>query len=403
MKIRLGAAIICCVILALASTANAEEISIKIGVLTDLSGPYSDLSGEGSVLATRMAAEDFAAENPGVRVDIVSGDAQNKPDIGSAIAREWYDVKGVDAIVDVVNSGVALAVSQITKERNKVLLATGPATSELTGVSCSPNTIQWTYDTYALSRGTGGALTRTGGDTWFFITADYAFGHALERDTSNVVETSGGKVLGRVRVPVNTADFASYLMQAQSSGAKVVGLANAGADTINAIKQASEFGLTHSKIRLAGMLIALSDVHSLGTNLAQGLVITQAFYWDLNDSTRAWSRRFGERRNGQMPGQVHAGAYSATLHYLKAVSALKSKADGASVVAKMKALATNDPLFGKGWVRVDGRKMHDMYLFEVKRPSESKAEWDLLKLLSTIPAVDAFRPLDNNGCHLVKN
>jgi branched-chain amino acid transport system substrate-binding protein len=312
-------------------------------------------------------------------------------------------VKGVDAIVDVVNSGVALAVSQITKERNKVLLATGPATSELTGVSCSPNTIQWTYDTYALSRGTGGALTRTGGDTWFFITADYAFGHALERDTSNVVETSGGKVLGRVRVPVNTADFASYLMQAQSSGAKVVGLANAGADTINAIKQASEFGLTHSKIRLAGMLIALSDVHSLGTNLAQGLVITQAFYWDLNDSTRAWSRRFGERRNGQMPGQVHAGAYSATLHYLKAVSALKSKADGASVVAKMKALATNDPLFGKGRVRVDGRKMHDMYLFEVKRPSESKAEWDLLKLLSTIPADDAFRPLDNNGCHLVKN
>lgn len=390
-----------CALASVASSAWAADVRVKLGVLTDLSGPYSDLSGQGSVIATKMAAEDFIRTHPGFQVEVIFGDHQNKPDVGSAIVRQWFDEGGVDAVADVASSAVGLAVSQIARERNKVLLASGPASSDFTGKACSPNTVQWTYDTYALSKGTGGALTRAGGDKWFFITADYAFGHAMERDTSSFIDAAGGKVLGRVRAPINTADFSSYLLQAQSSGANVIGLANAGADTINSVKQAAEFGLTRAGARLAGLLVFITDVRSLGIDVAQGLVVTEAFYWDLNDGTRAFSKRFAERAGGRMPSQVHAGAYSATLHYLKALESQSPK-DGAAVVARMKELGTDDPAFGKGTVRKDGRKLHDMYLFEVKAPAESSHGWDLYKHIATIPAAEAFRPLEKSECPLVR-
>lgn len=383
------------------TTAQAADISVKLGVLTDMSGPYASLSGEGSAIAARMAADEFMKSHPGIKVTVVAADHQNKPDVGSALARKWFDQDDVDAIVDSANSGVALAVSQIVAASNKVFLASGPATSDLTGKSCSPNTIHWTYDTYALSHGTGGALTRAGGDKWFFITADYAFGHALERDTASVVEENGGKVLGKVRAPLNSADFSSYLLQAQTSGANVVGLANAGADVVAAIKQAHEFGLDKSGARLAGLLLFITDIKSLGLNTAQGLVLSEAFYWDLNDATRGFSKRFAERAGGRMPSALHAGAYSATTHYLKAIAAIKSKASLA-VIAQMKATPTDDEAFGKGWVRKDGREMNNMYLFQVKKPSESKGEWDLYKVLATIPAEQAFRPIDKGDCPLVR-
>ncbi|MFG1346629.1 ABC transporter substrate-binding protein [Xanthobacter autotrophicus DSM 431] len=383
------------------SGAASAGGAARIGVLTDLSGPYADLSGRGSVIATEMAVEDFRKLHPEFTVEVISADHQNKPDVGSSIARKWFDQDGVDAVVDVASSAVALAVSKIVQERDKVFLASGPASSDITGKACSPNTIQWTYDTYALSKGTGGALTRAGGDKWFFITADYAFGQAMERDTSRFVEAAGGKVLGRVRAPINTADFSSFLLQAQASGANVVGLANAGADTINSVKQAAEFGLTSQGTKLAGLLVFITDVHSLGAKVAQGLVVTEAFYWDLNDSTRAFSKRFAARAGGRMPSQVHAGAYSATLHYLKALAALGSK-DGAAVVNKMKELPTSDEAFGAGVIRKDGRKLHDMHLFEVKKPSESSGEWDLYKQLAVIPADEAFRPLSESECPLAR-
>ncbi len=385
----------------LAGSALAEDISVKIGVLNDRSGVYADLSGEGSVVAARMAVEDFKAAEKGIKVDIVSADHQNKPDIASNIARQWIDTDSVDVIADVPTSSAALAVNQIVREKNKIFLVSGAAASDLTGKACSPNTIHWTYDTWALAHGTGKAMVEQGGDTWFFLTADYAFGHALERDTAAVVEASGGKVLGQVRHPFPGQDFSSFLLQAQQSGAKVIGLANAGGDTINSIKQASEFGITQSGQSLAGLLIFLTDVHALGLQTAQGLVLTEAFYWDQNDGTREWAKRFAAAGNGNMPTMVQAGVYASIMHYLKAVEAAKSK-DPAAVMAKMKEMPSDDPLFGKGQVRADGRHVHDMYLFKVKKPEESKGAWDYYTTLATIPADQAFRPLAEGGCELVK-
>jgi branched-chain amino acid transport system substrate-binding protein len=386
--------------MAMAGAAQAQT-SVKLGVLNDRSGVYSDLTGEGSVIAARMAAEDFKAAEKGIKVDVVAADHQNKPDIGASIARQWYDQEGVDVILDVPTSSVALAVNGIAREKNKILINSGGGTSDLTGSQCSPNTVHWTYDTWALANGTGGAMVKRGGDTWFFVTADYAFGHALERDTSALVTKAGGKVVGTVRHPFPGQDFASFLLQAQSSGAKVIGLANAGGDFTNTMKQAAEFGIVQGGQSLAGLLVFITDVHSLGLQVAQGLVMTEAFYWDQNDQTRAWSKRFAEKNGGKMPTMVHAGVYAGALHYLKAVEALKGK-DTAQVMAKMKEMPTDDPLFGKGKIRQDGRKIHDMYLFEVKKPAESKGPWDLYKQLATIPADQAFRPLNEGGCPLVK-
>jgi branched-chain amino acid transport system substrate-binding protein len=385
-----------------AAQAQISDNVIKIGVLSDMSSLYTDLAGAGSVAAARMAVADSGIEKRGIKVEFVSADHQNKPDVGSNIARQWYDVDKVDVIVDVPNSGVALAVNQITRDKNKVFLASGPGTSDLTGKACSPNTVHWAYDTWMLANGTGTALTKAGGDSWFFITADYAFGAALERDTTAAVQRNGGKVLGGVRAPLNNQDFSSFLLQAQASKAKVIGLANAGGDTTNSIKQAAEFGIVKGGQSLAGLLVFLTDIHALGLNTAQGLVFTETFYWDMNDQTRAFAKRFAEQDKGIHPTMVHAGVYASVLHYLKAVEALKSDADGGKIVAKMKELPTDDPLFGKGTIRVDGRKIHPAYLVEVKKPSESKAPWDYYKVKATIPADQAFRPLKDGECSLVK-
>jgi branched-chain amino acid transport system substrate-binding protein len=384
-----------------AAEAQISDNVVKIGVLSDMSSLYTDLAGAGSVAAARMAVEDSGIEKRGVKVEIVSADHQNKPDIGSNIARQWYDVDKVDVIVDVPNSGVALAINQLTRDKGKVFLASGPASSDLTGKACSPNTVHWAYDTWMLANGTGSAIVKSGGDTWFFLTADYAFGLALERDTEAVVLKNGGKVLGKVRAPINTQDFSSFLLQAQASKAKIVGLANAGGDTTNSIKQAAEFGIVKGGQNLAGLLVFLTDIHALGLQTAQGLIITNTFYWDMNDQTRAFAKRFAERDKGIHPTMVHAGVYAAVLHYLKAVEALKSD-DGTKVVAKMKELPTDDPLFGKGTIRADGRKIHPAYLMEVKKPSESKYPWDYYKVRATIPADQAFRPLNAGECPLVK-
>ena len=374
---------------------------VKIGVMNDMSGLYADIGGPGSVIAAKMAVEDYLkATKSSLKVEVVSADHQNKPDVGSSIARKWYETDGVDMIADVPTSSVALAVNQVTKDMGKAFVNTGAATSDLTGKDCSPNTVHWLYDTWMLANGTGSAVVKAGGDSWFFLTADYAFGHALERDTSEVVKASGGKVLGSVKVPLGTADFSSFLLQAQSSKAKIIGLANAGSDTINSIKQAAEFGIVKGGQKLAGLLVFLPDVHGLGLNTAQGLNITEAFYWDLNDGTRAWSKRFAAAHGGKHPSSDHAGVYAGVLHYLKAVDAAKTD-DGSKVVAKMKELPTDDPLFGKGTVRADGRKIHPVYLFEVKKPSESKAPYDYYKLVQTIAADKAFRPLNEGNCPLV--
>jgi branched-chain amino acid transport system substrate-binding protein len=383
-----------------AAQAQNSDGTIKIGVLNDMSGLYSDLSGQGSVAAARMAVEDFGAAAKGMKVEIVSADHQNKPDVGSNIARTWFDVDKVDVIVDVPTSSVALAVNEIAREKNKVFLVSGAAASDLTGPKCSPNTVHWTYDTWALANGTGKAMVKTGGDTWFFITADYAFGKALERDTAEVVVANGGKVLGSVRHPFPGTDFSSFLLQAQASKAKVIGLANAGGDAINAVKQAAEFGITRGGQNVASLLLWASDVAALGLPTAQGLVLTETWYWDMNEDTRAWTKRWQVERPGKFPTMIHAGVYSAVVHYLKAVEALQNDGDGRSVVAKMKKLPTEDALFGKGSVRVDGRKIHDAYLFEVKKPSESKYEGDFYKTRATIPASQAFRPLSEGGCLL---
>jgi branched-chain amino acid transport system substrate-binding protein len=383
--------------------AQYSDGTIKIGVMNDQSGTYSDLAGPGSVWAARKAVEDFCKTTKCFdKIEVVFADHQNKPDVGSSIVRQWYDVDKVDVVVDVPTSSVALAVNNITKEKNKVFLVSGAAASDLTGKACTPNTIHWTYDTWALANGTGQAIVKTGGDTWFFLTADYAFGHALERDTEAVVIKNGGKVLGKVRHPFPGQDFSSFLLQAQASKAKIIGLANAGGDTTNAIKQASEFGIVAGGQNLAGLLVFITDVNALGLKTAQGLIFTEAWYWDGNDNNRAFAKEFGAANKGNMPTMVQAGVYSAITHYLKAVHELKSDADGAAVVAKMKSMPTEDKLFGKGTIREDGRKIHDMYLFEVKKPEESKGPWDFYKLRATIPAAEAFRPLDQGDCPLVK-
>ncbi|NNM71085.1 ABC transporter substrate-binding protein [Enterovirga sp. DB1703] len=387
----------------MAGSAEAQ-ISVKLGVLNDRSGVYSDIGGEGSVLAARMAVEDARAQKiigDDIKVEVIAADHQNKPDVGSNIARQWYDQDGVDVILDVPTSSVALAINQITREKNKVFLNSGAATSDLTGTQCSPNTVHWTYDMVQLANVTGGAMVRQGGDTWYFLTADYAFGHALERDTAAVVQKNGGKILGSVKTPFPSNDFSSFLLQAQASKAKVIGLANAGGDTVNSIKQAAEFGITQGGQNLAGMLVFVNDVKALGLKTAQGLVFSETFYWDENDQTRAWSKRFGERLNNRMPNMTNAGVYSSVIHYLKAVAAEKSK-DPQKVLARMKAMPTEDALFGKGSVRADGRKMHDAFLLEVKKPEESKGDWDVAKILAKVPADQVFRPLSESNCPLVK-
>src|SRR4249919_3338363 len=381
--------------------ASAQQVNVKIGVLSDMSSLYADIGGPGSVAAAKMAIADFTKDHPNVKVEMVSGDHQNKPDIGSQIANQWYDVDKVDMIVDVPNSGVALAVSQVANQKNKVFIVSGAAASDLTGPKCNANTIYWTYDTWMLANGTGTAIVKTGGGTWFFLTSDYAFGHALERDTMAAVERAGGKVLGKVRHPLNTNDFSSFLLQAQSSKAKVIGLANAGGDTINAIKAGAEFGIVKGGQKFAGLLVFASDVAALGLQTAQGLSLTETWYWDANDTNRAWTKRWQAERPGKFPTMIHAGVYAGLTHYLKAATALKASGDGKAVVAKMKELATDDPLFGKGTIRADGRKVHDAYLFEVKKPSESKYPGDFYHLRATIPAAEAFRPLKDGGCPLV--
>ena len=383
------------------TAAHAQTTNVKIGVLTDMSSLYADDTGPGSVAAAKLAVQDFNPAAHNMKVDIISADHQNKPDIGANIARQWFDTQNVDAIVDVPNSGVALAVNEVVREKNKVFLVSGAAISDLTGPKCSPNTIHWTYDTWMLANGTGKAVVKTGGDTWFFITADYAFGHALERDTTAVIQANGGKVLGSVSVPLNNQDFSSFLLQAQQSKAKIIGLANAGGDTINSIKQGAEFGITAGGQHFAGLLVFIGDVEAMGLKVAQGLVLTETFYWDMNDETRAWTKRWQADRPGKFPTMNQAGVYSATLHYLKAVAALKSAADGKAVVDEMKKMPTDDPLFGKGMVRADGRKIHPAYLFQVKSPAESKYPGDDYILKATIPADQAFRPMKDDNCPLV--
>ena len=360
-------------------TAQAQQMNVKIGVMSDMSSLYADIGGPGSVAAAKLAIADFAKTNPNVKVELVTGDHQNKPDVGSNIANQWFDVDKVDMIIDIPNSGVALAVSQVAANKNKLFIVSGAAASDLTGPKCNANTIHWSYDTWMLANGTGKAMVKTGGDTWFFLTADYAFGHALERDTGEVVEKNGGKVLGKVRHPLNTSDFSSFLLQAQASKAQIIGLANAGGDTIKSIQQAAEFGIVKGGQKLAGLLVFISDIHSLTLERAQGLRLTEAFYWDLNDKTRAFSKRFAERFKGKMPTMVQAGFYSATLAYLNAVKATGTD-NAEKVMAQMKATKWDDPIFGKSYIREDGRKMHDMYLFEVKTPAESKGPWDYYKI-----------------------
>ena len=388
----------------LATSALADDKNVKIGVLNDMNSLYADIGGPNSVVAANMAVEDSGLRAKGWTTDVISGDHQNKPDVGVNIARQWIDNDKVDIITDTPNSGVALAVSNVAREKNIIMLNSGAATADLTGKYCTPNTISYTFDTYMLANGTGKALTKAGGDSWFFLTADYAFGHALERDTSAVVIANGGKVLGDVKHPLNTSDFSSFLLQAQSSKAKIVGLANAGGDTDNAIKQAAEFGLASGGQKLAALLLFINDVHSLGLKTAQGLTFTESFYWDMNDKTRAWSKRFAARANkNAMPSMTQAGVYAGILHYLKALEALGGNPhDGAKVVAKMKEIPTDDPLFGKGPLRIDGRRIIPAYLFEVKKPEESKYPWDYYKLIATISPEDAAKPLEASECPLVK-
>jgi branched-chain amino acid transport system substrate-binding protein len=398
------AALLAATTLSLAGHAFADDKIIKIGVLNDMSSLYADIGGPNSVAAVNMAVEDSGLKAKGWTIEVISGDHQNKPDVGVNIARQWIDNQKVDVIMDTPNSGVALAVSNLVKEKNSVLLNSGAATADLTGKACNANTISFTYDTFMLANGTGKALTKAGGDTWFFLTSDYAFGHALERDTAAVVTATGGKVLGAVKHPLNTADFSSFLLQAQSSKAKVVGLANAGGDTTNSIKQASEFGIVQGGQKLAALLLFVNDVHALGLKVAQGLTFTESFYWDLNEQTRAWSNRFVKLSpKGTMPSMTVAGNYAGTLHYLKALEALGGNPhDGTKVVAKMKEIPTDDPLFGKGPLRADGRRLIPAYLFEVKKPEESKYPWDYYKLIATIAPEDAAKPLEASDCPLVK-
>ncbi|MFZ1171015.1 MAG: ABC transporter substrate-binding protein [Bradyrhizobium sp.] len=383
-----------------AASAQISDDVVKIGVLTDMSSLYADATGKGSLTAVQMAVADYGSKVKGKPIEVVYADHQNKPDIGVSIARNWYDNEKVDAIFDVPTSSIALPISQLTREKNRIHMNSGAGSSDITGVACSPNTVHYTYDTYALSNVAGKAMVKRGEDTWFFVTADYAFGHALERDAANVVKESGGKVLGTVRHPLNSSDFSSYLLQAQASKAKVIALANAGGDTTNALKQAAEFGIVQGGQKMIALLQEITDTHSLGIKATQGLIVTDAFYWDMNDETRAFSKRF-YAKVGSMPTMIQAGLYSATMHYLKAIEATGTD-EAPKVMAQMRATPINNFFAKNGKIRIDGRMVHDMYLFEVKKPEESKGEWDLYKLLATVPGDEAFRPLDKGGCPLVK-
>ena len=387
-----------------ASAASAQEKVARIGVLNDQSGLYADVTGPGSTLAAQMAIEDSGLLAKGWKLDVLVGDHLHKPDVGVGIVRQWFDRDKVDVVVDVPTSSVGLAVNNVVKEKNGVYLNSGSGTSDLSNAQCSPNTIHWAYDTYQLANGTGSAMVKSGGDTWFFLSADYAFGTALERDTTNAVTAMGGKIVGGVRHPLNTSDFSSFLLQAQASKAKVIGLANAGGDTINAIKQASEFGIVKGGQKLAGLLMFITDIHALGLPVANGLNFTETFYWDLNDNTRAFSKRFQERmKNKAMPTTVQAGVYSSLLHYFKVLDAMGGNSrDGVKIVEQMKATPTDDIIFGKGTIQPNGRKLHPAYLFEVKKPEESKGPWDYYKLVATIPADQAFTPLEKSTCPLLK-
>jgi branched-chain amino acid transport system substrate-binding protein len=382
------------------AAAQLSDNVVKVGVATDMSSLYSDINGPGAVIAAQMAIDDFGGSVLGQKIELVSADIQNKADVAATLAGRWYDNEKVDVILGSGASSSSIATANVAADKKKIYLATDPASSDITGKLCNPYTVHWTYDTAALANGTGSAVVKSGGKTWFFLTADYAFGYALERDVSEVVKKAGGTVLGSVRAPINTSDFSSFLLQAQSSKAQIIGLANAGGDTINSIKQAAEFGIVKGGQKLAGLLVFVSDVHSLGLERAQGLRLTEAFYWDLNDKTRAFAKRFGAKNNNKMPTSVQAGFYSATLRYLQAVKEAGTDQSDA-VMAKLKAGKWDDPVFGSSYIRVDGRNMHDMYLFEVKSPSESKAAWDYYKLLATIPAEEAFRPLDQGNCPMV--
>jgi len=386
--------------------AHANDATpLRIGVLSDMSSLYADIGGPGSLAAAKMAVEDFLAGPHKMKrqIEVLGGDHMNKADLGVNIAREWIDRNNVEAIIDVPNSSVALAVRNIVQQANKVILVSGSSSSDLTGKSCSPNLVHWTYDTYALSSGTTRAVLAGGGKTWFTLTADYAFGHAMEAEVKNVVQKLGGTVVGGVRPPINSQDFSSFLLQAQASKSQVIALINAGGDTINSIKQSVEFGIPQGGQRVVATVLYLSDVHSLGLKAAQGLQFTESFYWDLNEGTRAFAKRFAPRNNGRYPTAIQAGVYAETLHYLKAVDQLGASSDGKAVVQEMKKLPTDDPLFGKGTVRADGRKLHNMYLFEVKKPDESKYPWDYYKVIQTIPPSEAWRPLEEGGCDFLKS
>jgi branched-chain amino acid transport system substrate-binding protein len=383
-----------------AAYAQISDDVVKIGVLTDMSSLYADATGKGSLAGVEMAVADYGGKVKGKPVVVISADHQNKPDVGMNIARNWYDNDNVDAIFDVPTSSVALPIAALTREKNRIFMNSGAGTSDLTGTACSPNTVHWTYDTYALSNVAGRAMVKRGEDTWFFITADYAFGAALERDAAAIVKETGGTVVGDVRHPLNSSDFSSYLLQAQASKAKVVALANAGGDTTNALKQASEFGIVKGGQKMIALLQEITDSHALGTKEAQGLILTDAFYWDMNDDTRAFSKRFNDKV-GHMPTMIQAGLYSATMHYLKAIDAVGTD-DATKVMAQMKATPIHDFFAKDGRIREDGRMVHDMYLFEVKKPEESKGEWDLYKLLATVPGDQAFRPIEKGGCPFIK-
>jgi branched-chain amino acid transport system substrate-binding protein len=387
--------------LALGGPAAAQQpTALKIGLLSDFSSVYSDIGGMGNVEAAKMAIEEMGGTMFGKPIEFISADVQNKPDIAASLARKWYENENVDMIVDLPTSATALAAMEMSKRFEKIMIITDAASSDITGKSCSPYTAHWTYDTYSNAHTVGGAIVKNGGDTWFFITADYLFGHSVERDTGEVVKAAGGKVLGSTRHPLNNADFSSFLLQAQSSKAKIIGMANGGGDTINTIKQASEFGIVAGGQKLAGIVMFISDIHSLGLKMANGLIITEAYYWDLNDRTRAFGKKYFERTK-RMPTMNQAATYSATLHYLKAVKAAGSK-DTKTVLAKMREMPVRDAFTDNGFLREDGRMVHSMFLFEVKKPEESKAPWDYYKVLAEVPGDQAFRPLKDGGCPLVK-
>jgi branched-chain amino acid transport system substrate-binding protein len=392
--------VLACALVIAAGHADAGDGVVRIGVLNDQSSVFADSSGTGSTLSARMAAEDFGGKVAGMPIEIIAADHQNKPDVGSAIARRWFDEEKVDAIADLGNSAVALAVHEIAREKNKVILVSAGGTTALTGKACSPNTIHWTYDTWSQSNAIGTALVKAGKRTWFFLTADYTFGYNLRDETSKVVVANGGEVLGSVRHPINASDFSSYLLQAQASHASVIALANGGSDTANSIKQAREFQLQQSGQDIVGLSTMITDIQALGLASTQGLYVTETFYWDMNQGTREWSKRWADRNGGRRPTMMQAGVYASVLHYLKAVQAVGDVKDGAKVVAKMKELPTDDPLFGKGYIRPNGRKIHDAFVFQVKTPEESKQPWDFYKLASTIPGEQAFIPLADSGCTL---